>query len=143
MKKKISNKDKWNATVFLMVWLIGIGMIGISEAVAYERQSIRENGVRVEVVPIQVEQGRQIRFEVRMNTHSVPLDQDLMTVSALKDDRGNIFDPVSWKGSPPGGHHRSGILSFPKMSANMNMLTLIFKGVSGVEKREFQWTIDK
>ena len=143
MKKKILKKGKWNAVVFLMVWLIGIGMIDISEAVGYERQSNRENGVRVEVVPVQVERGHQIRFEVSMATHSVPLDQDLMAVSALKDDRGNIFEPVSWNGSPPGGHHRRGILSFPEMSANINMLTLILKGVSGVEKREFQWTIDK
>lgn len=142
MKERISEKNKRIAVVLISVWMISVGMLHITEAEAYERQSNKERGVRVEVVPVQVKPGRQIRFEVRMSTHSVPLVQDLMAVSVLDDGIGNLIEPVNWEGSPPGGHHRRGILSFPELSDQMKMLTLIIKGVSGVEKRRFQWTID-
>lgn len=141
MKARIQKQAKWLTPVLVAVWLIGIGVLRAPLAMAYERQTSKEKGVRVEVVPVQVEPGRQIRFEVRMNTHSVPLDHDLMAVSVLDDGAGNLIEPVNWEGSPPGGHHRRGILSFPELSDRMEMMTLIIQDVSGVEKRKFQWTI--
>lgn len=77
---------------------------------AYERKSSSEKKVRVEVVPVQLASGKPAKFEVRMNTHSVDLSQDMVAVSILKDDNGHEYRPQGWTGSPPGSHHRSGVL---------------------------------
>jgi len=112
-----------------------------SHALAYKRQSSRENGVRVDVVPVQLVQGQSVRFEVRMNTHSVALDQDLAAVSVLKDDKGNAFQPTGWDGSPPGGHHRSGILTFPELEPDSDRVTLIIRSIGDVPERSFVWRV--
>jgi hypothetical protein len=114
-----------------------------SHALAYKRQSSRENGVRLDVVPIQLVQGQSVRFEVRMNTHSVALDQDLAAVSVLKDDKGNAFQPTGWDGSPPGGHHRSGILTFPELAPDSDKITLIIRSIGDIAERSFVWRVQR
>ena len=120
-------------------------MIGISiavEATAYERISNRENRVRVDVVPVQLEFGKSVKFEIRMNTHSGDLSQDLVSVSTLKDDSGREYRPAEWQGSPPGGHHRKGVLEFPALNENTKSLTLVIRGVANVPERIFKWNLE-
>jgi hypothetical protein len=81
-------------------------------------RSNRENRVRVDVKPVQLTPGQPVNFEVRMNTHSVGLNQDLLTVSTLTDDQGNEYQPTNWEESPPGGHHRTGVLEFPALEGD-------------------------
>ncbi len=81
----------------------------------------------------------QVAFEISINTHSGSLDFDLIRVSTLKDDSGNLYTPLSWEGSPPGGHHRSGNLTFPPVGQS-DTLTLIITGV-GTKDRVFLWDI--
>ncbi|MBR9689404.1 MAG: hypothetical protein GOV01_00705 [Candidatus Altiarchaeota archaeon] len=47
---------------------------------------------------------------------------------------------TGWEGSPSGGHHRSGILSFPKIGET-NRLELMVFGLYGVSERIFTWVI--
>ena len=108
---------------------------------AYDRQSNKEKGVRVDAKPVELKAGSAVRFELRMNTHSVELDQDLTAISSLKDNRGNIFQATGWDGSPPGGHHRSGTLSFPTLAPNTEKVTLIIKGVGKISERVFTWQV--
>ena len=84
-------------------------------ALAYKAISDNRNRVRVDVKPVQLAPGGSVKFEVRMNTHSVGLSQDLLTVCTLTDDQGNEYRPTNWDGSPPGGHHRTGVLEFPDL----------------------------
>lgn len=120
-------------------------MIGISialEATAYDRISNRENRVRVDVVPVQLGFGKSAKFEIRMNTHSGDLSQDLVSVSTLKDDSGGEYRPVDWQGSPPGGHHRKGVLEFPALNGNTKSVTLVIRGVANVPERIFKWNLE-
>ena len=82
-------------------------------------------------------------FNVAMDTHSVDLDSyDLKTLSVLRDGQKNEFAPVSWD-APPGGHHRSGTLTFdfPESLQQGQAITLIIRDVSGVPERVFEWAL--
>ena len=121
-----------------------IAIVGVAialEANAYERISNRENRVRVDVVPVQLEFGKSAKFEIRMNTHSCDLSQDLVSVSTLKDDNGREYRPVDWQGAPPGGHHRTGVLEFPALNENTKSVTLVIRDVANVPERIFKWNL--
>jgi len=86
-------------------------------------------------------QAPTVDFEVAMNTHSVDLAFDLSRLSLLKTDTGVEAAASVWSG-PGGGHHVSGILSFPADKVtNARSLTLIIKDVSGVPERTFNWEL--
>ena len=126
------------------VWIVmslALVLLLISNVYAFKSITSREKGVTVDVRPEQIVNGQPVKFKVRMNTHSVTLAEDMMAVSELKDDGGKSYKAVKWQGSPPGGHHRSGILEFPKLEGSPKKVTLIIKDVSRVPERIFEWTI--
>lgn len=110
---------------------------------SYEHQTNSANSVHVDVVPIQLSSGKQATFEIRMNTHSVPLEYDLTAVSSLKDDQGHEYRATAWKGSPAGGHHRSGVLEFPAIAKSAKSITLYIKNIADVPERTFEWKLEK
>jgi hypothetical protein len=112
------------------------------EADAYDTKSNRQNSVRVDVRPIQLHPGKPAKFEVRMNTHSGDLGQDIVAVSTLKDDQGREYRPTNWRGSPPGGHHRKGVLEFPVLDGTPASITLVIRQVADVPERIYEWTVE-
>ncbi len=110
-------------------------------ASGFKTEVSNDGGVMVEVTPAQLATGQAPRFEVQLNTHSVPLEQDLTTVSILRDDKGREYKPLAWDGSPPGGHHRRGTLVFPELSGPVTSVTLTIRDVAGVAARDFTWQI--
>jgi hypothetical protein len=138
---KILKHFAWTQGVVLIALLVVAGWL--SNANAYESITSRANNVTVDVVPVQLASGKPAKFEVRMNTHSVPLEQDLVVVSTLKDDLGGNYKPVKWEGSPPGGHHRRGVLEFPVLKGSPKSVKLVIREVAGVPERIFEWKIEK
>ena len=98
-----------------------------------------ENFVSIEIKPTDLSFSKPIKFDVSMNTHQGSLDFDLTKISHLEDDKGNIYKPLGWEGSPPGGHHRSGTLAFPGLSGKNKFIKLIIKNVNNVPERVFKW----
>jgi hypothetical protein len=113
------------------------------DASAYQAQSNNQDSVRVDVRPVQLLPGRPAKFEIRMNTHSGDLSQDLVAVCSLKDSSGREYRPTSWDGSPPGGHHRSGVLEFPELGDAARSITLVIREVANVPERVFNWSIER
>ena len=135
------NNRNWKSNLSAVV-IAGAVIIGSAVyALAYERQSNNENGVRVDAMPVELKARSEARFEVRLNTHSVALDQDLTAISSLKDNKGNTFQATGWDGSPPGGHHRNGTLSFPALTQGTESVTLIIRGVGKDSERIFSWQL--
>jgi hypothetical protein len=118
---------------------IGFGV----DAGAYEMRSNRENRVRVDVKPVQLAPGQPARFEVRMNTHSEALGEDMVTASTLKDNEGREYQAIAWQGSAPGGHHRKGVLEFQDLGDNTTAITLIIRGIANVPERIFDWPVER
>ena len=113
------------------------------DASAYQAQSNDQNRVRVDVRPVQLLPGKPAKFEIRMNTHSGNLGQDLVAVCTLKDNSGREYRPTSWDGSPPGGHHRNGVLEFPELGDGARSITLVIREVANVPERVFNWSIER
>lgn len=138
--KTNQQKNWWTAAVVFSV--AALIMAFVVKADAYKRQSSNERAVRVDVLPVQLKPGETVKFEVRMNTHSVSLDTDLAADSLLIDDAGKEYTATHWEGTPPGSHHRSGILIFPVLKENPKAVTLIIKNVSNVPERIYKWALE-
>jgi hypothetical protein len=87
-------------------------------------------------------------FTVEMDTHAVNLDgYNLQQLAVLRIDQQQEMQPSGWN-APTGGHHRSGILSFPATTAsgtpvigsNTRLITLLIRNVGNVPERVFTWT---
>lgn len=129
---------QWGLIIVILIFGIDLALA----AGAYEQKSSRENMVRVNVVPLQLKSGLPAMFEVRMNTHSVDLSQNMTASSILRDKRGHEYQPVEWNGSPPGGHHRKGVLEFPELEGSPNSVTLVIKNIANVPERIFKWKVE-
>jgi hypothetical protein len=137
----MKTRFKASPALALLVSLAFFGLV--SEAMGYESKSSWENMVQVEVKPVQLTAGKPVSFLISMNTHSVDLSQDLTAVATLKDDQGREYKPLTWQGSSPGGHHRSGTLAFPALAGNAKSVTLIIRQIADVPERSFQWQLEK
>ena len=131
--------------IFGIVALVMVAVtVGLAvDAGAYEMRSNRENRVRVDVKPVELTPGQPARFEVRMNTHSETLGEDMVAVSSLKDNSGRVYRAIAWQGSGPGGHHRKGVLEFPKLEDNTESITLIIRKVANAPERTFEWSVER
>lgn len=111
-------------------------------ASAYETKTDSQAEVNVTVTPLGLKSNSaQWKFDVGFNTHSVELNQDPSQVSVLIDDQGKQYQPVSWQGPQPGGHHLEGILIFNPISPLPKSVTLKILGIAGVSSRDFTWTL--
>ena len=136
-------KARFSASPALAL-LVSLALVGpVSQAVAYESKSSGENGVQVEVKPVELTAGKPASFEVSMNTHSGDLSQDLTAVATLKDNQGREYKPLNWRGSSPGGHHRRGTLEFPALAVSAKSVTLTIRKIAEVPERPFQWQLEK
>lgn len=108
-----------------------------SDSTELEPRVDEQAGVRVEVVPGSVADGEPVVFQVYLNTHSVDLGFDFQEIAQLEVEGGKTYRPLGWEGSPPGGHHRSGRLTFWPLRGT-GYLKLTLKEVGGVD-RVFEW----
>jgi hypothetical protein len=126
-------------SILIVLFLVNLAI----DAAAYETKSNKQNSVRVDVRPVQLLPGKLAKFEIRMNTHSGDLSQDLVAACTLKDNSGREYHPTSWDGSPPGGHHRSGVLEFSELGEGAESITLVIREVANVPERVFNWSIER
>lgn len=132
----------------LIVGLLSVGSLftsaeDLSAASAFQPRTSDVAGVRVVVMPRALTVGATTwEFDVTFDTHTKPLNDDLVAVSALVDERGRSTKPNSWQGDAPGGHHRKGILKFPSSAEMPKSIELQINGVGGVATRTFRWEIE-
>jgi len=99
-----------------------------------------EGRVSIDVTPLDFEFGKKVIFDMGLNTHQGSLDFDVAEIATLEDSNGNVYSPLEWEGSPPGGHHRYGKLTFPPIE-NSNYMELTLKNIYGVPERVFRWEL--
>ncbi len=105
----------------------------------YPKQQNQEAEVTVEVTPLKLSSKENTEFDIILDTHSVNLDKSLKDISVLEDDKGNIYNPISWSGGI-GGHHIEGNLIFSPFSKDAKSVKLTIKQIGGVD-RVFKWDL--
>lgn len=106
----------------------------------FKSQTNNEGGISVEVTPIDFSDNKPVQFEISLNTHQGDLDFDLTKISALIDNNSQEYPPLEWQGGQ-GGHHLSGILTFPPVKKGTQTIKLILKDIYGVKERVFSWDL--
>lgn len=95
--------------------------------------------------------GGRPTFSVAMDTHSVNLDgYDLSQLALLRNDRGQEVSPERWE-APAGGHHRSGVLTFPAkdgsgrpvLGPGVGSFELLIRDVAGIKERVLRWEVSR
>lgn len=107
-------------------------------------QSSTEGAVTIEVEWLANNRDTLV-FDIAMNTHSVNLDQyDLKELTFLRDEKGAEYRPLSWN-SAPGGHHRTGRLTFALPTSlsqgKAKYFELHIGDVAGVKERVLKWEL--
>lgn len=97
--------------------------------------------VDVTITPEVLIVGQPPRFKLEFNTHSVELDFDVVKTAELSDGSEKIYKEATWEGSPSGGHHRSGTLTFSAPLSQTKSVTLVLRDIAGIPKREFIWQL--
>ena len=114
------------------------------EQTTLSTQTNSEGSVTVEITPEDVSgPATSWRFKVVLNTHTDELVSDLTKTVALKDDKGTVYQPNAWEGTPPGGHHREGTLFFNPISPRPNKLVLLVRDIGSITERSFSWEIGR
>lgn len=130
------------ALTILGVWIIAARKnTAPAQPSAYQTQTKEGGNVTVIVTLQELGTGKPAIFQIVFDTHSVNLDSDVAQASALRDDQGNTYGTPTWKGDPPGGHHRKGMLSFPTPLKQVRAISLILKDIAGVKERTFVWKL--
>ena len=140
----------------LFIALIGIVAVMTIPALPLAAQSSagpptlknRGGGVTVEAKYLGASAaGDAIRFEIKLDTHSVNLDQyDLKQLATLRNDLGVAVKPLTFekKGS---GHHIQNILAFPAKDEagksvagdGVTSLELVLFDIADVPQRVLRW----
>jgi hypothetical protein len=103
-------------------------------------QTNSQGAVTVKVTPENVSEDKKFwQFNVVLDIHTGSLDEDLVKIAELIDERGNKKLPLSWNGASPGGHHREGVIEFSAFQQSPKSVTLILHNVGGIDERKFKW----
>lgn len=107
----------------------------------YETQINEEANITVTVKPILLAIDQPPSFEITFTTHLGSMDFAVEKIAVLTDGKRTNYDLPVWEGSPPGGHHRSGTLTFKKPLANAGPVSLVLQNIAEVPVRKFTWQI--
>lgn len=131
----------------LMLGIFFAGMLAlpyVSDLMAAEmtdsvQRTSNERGVKLTVVPKNLLNGaRAWEFEVTLETHTQSLNDDLAKSSVLIAD-GMQYAPLGWEGTPPGGHHRKGLLRFKTVAPRPQSVELQIRLGGETAPRNFKW----
>lgn len=92
-------------------------------------REITAGAVMVTITPLELDESGAV-FSVALNTHSGSLDVDVSDAATLEVD-GKVWAGATWSGSPAGGHHRMGKLTYPGGGPVAGTATLTIEGLPG------------
>lgn len=108
----------------------------------WETKTDDQPPVTIKVTPVEFGKGAKTwKFQAVFDTHSGSLDDDLLAAVSLVDNKGSAYQPISWEGPGPGGHHREGVLAFEAVNPAPSYAELKIKNVGGVSERLFKWNM--
>ncbi len=120
-----------------------VNIISMSDAteLGYASQVSNELGIKITATLQKFpKDAKTWDFEVTMETHTHALSNGMEDSSVLIAD-GKQYKPSGWEGSPPGGHHRKGILRFPAVTSKPSSVELQIRLIGDPTPRSFKWRL--
>lgn len=124
------------ATIALVAFNNTGGMITLPS------KAVSQDGLTIQATPQPFKYGDPIKISLALDTHSGALSFDLTQLTTLQDSNGTTYTPTGWDGSSSGGHHVSGMLTFPALNGQPSSMQLVLKNVYGADWN-FEWTLTK
>lgn len=125
------------------VLLIALALVGgLHAAQVLPPQTSEQSAVTVKVTPRNL-QGDYWEFEVVFDTHSQELADDLLKTAVLVTADGTQIAPAQWRGDPPGGHHRKGVLRFKALKPPPGTVHLRVSRPGEPKPRSFKWSLKR
>jgi len=144
-KESVTTGLWWWLTQGLVASLLAAaswGVLAQTNPVTHGVQSSIERGVTVKVTPKSLgAPDSPWEFAVVLDTHSADLSDDLANSATLTTDDGRTFKPTNWQGSPPGGHHREGVLVFDGPTPRPGAIELRIYRPGETVPRTFRWQL--
>jgi hypothetical protein len=122
---------------------IAAGVIGMGNAAepGYAPQVSNERQVKITATLQNItKEAKTWDIEVSLETHTHALSEFLENTSMLIAD-GKQYKPMGWEGSPPGGHHRKGVLRFKAIDPQPASVELQIRLIGDPSPRSFQWIL--
>lgn len=117
-----------------------IAISGAAE-LGYAPQVSNELGIKVTATLQNIpKEAKTWDFEVSLETHKHALS-DVMENSSVLIADGKQYKSVGWAGSPPGGHHRKGKLSFNAIAPLPASVELQIRLIGDPTPRSFKWRL--
>lgn len=113
-----------------------------SEQSSLSTQTLTDGAVTYEVTPKNIAPAAATwDFDISLDTHTGNLDQDLVSIVRLVDDKDNEYKALEWEGDPPGGHHREGIVKFSPITPLPTSVELKIQTTTNSENSSLRWNI--
>lgn len=121
--------------------LSAVGLPRLQAAETAAAQTSNRDGVKITIAPRGFQANAQTwDFDVALETHTQPLNDDLVKSSKLFGD-DKPYDALSWEGTPPGGHHRKGVLRFKAVVPPPQAVELQIRRTDESRPRSFRWQL--
>ena len=120
-----------------------VKLIAVSNAAesAYAPQVSNEREIKITATLQNIpNEAKTLDFEVVLETHTKALNDDLAKSSVLIADEKQYL-PLGWKGAPPGGHHRKGVLRFKAIAPQPAAVELQIRLAGDPSPRSFKWLL--
>lgn len=125
---------------YLATTTLALSAAGAALAAPPAEQTNSAAGVMIQATPLALA-GARWEFEIALTTHSGALDDDLANSASLAADGGAGAAPLAWRGDPPGGHHRKGVLEFAPIVPRPASIELRIQRAGEAAPRVFRWVM--
>jgi hypothetical protein len=132
-----------NIVVVHFLVAVIVAFMGAGRAFAAPDLSTRtsmEAAVTVKATPTALS-GDPWKFDLAFDTHSRALTDDLQKSARLVTDDGKTYSALGWRGDPPGGHHRKGVLEFKAIAPLPASIELQIMREGEPQPRTFKWSL--
>ena len=151
MRKQVCRVAMLLAAAAVPYAIVASNITGLSAALAATAEAGKPNlvaqtssarGVTINVTPKNLAStAGSWEFTIVLDTHAEDLSDDLVKSSRLLDGAGGENSPVNWDGTPPGGHHREGVLRFEPISPQPQSIELKIARAGEDLPRSFRWQL--
>lgn len=122
---------------------VKVNIIAVSDAaeLGYAPQVSNEREIKITATLQNItKEAKTWDIEVVMETHTHALSEGMEDSSVLIAD-GKQYKPSGWEGSPPGGHHRKGLLRFKAFAPKPASVELQIRLIGDPSPRSFKWLL--